>query len=132
MNYKKLFEKKIVEGGCCTEILVRFGLALKKSENEEFVKASSALCNGMHTGQVCGALTGGCLILGIFGRNAGAALSPEFVQWFDEEYGMQYGSIDCMDIKSGSSSYMTDICIPMMRQIAGKCVELLSHAGLLE
>lgn len=118
---------------CCTEALVRFGLWLKNEENPLLIKASSGLCNGMHSGFNCGALTGGCMLLSMFDRALAArVMIPELTEWFDSVYGIEYGSINCEDLRSGSPKATMVFCRPLICAMAEKCVEILKNNKLLE
>ena len=46
MDYREEIAR-LVSGGCCAEVMVRLGLALKGEENPLLVMASSGLCIGM-------------------------------------------------------------------------------------
>ena len=121
------------QGYCCTEALVRLGLWLKGAENELLVKASSGLCKGMHSGFTCGALTGGCMVLSMFDRNCAAReMIPELCEWFDTQYGMQYGSLNCEDLLGSQPPVSLDRCKPVIYAVAAQCVELLTIHCLLE
>lgn len=118
---------------CCTEALVRFGLWLKNEENPLLVKASGGLCNGMYSGFNCGALAGGCMLLSMFDRGLAArVMIPELTEWFDSVYGIEYGSINCEDLRGGSPKATMDFCRPLICAIAEKCVEILQNNKLLE
>ena len=116
---------------CCAETLVRFGLWLRGAENEGFAGAAAALCGGMGAGWNCGALTGGALLLGMFARGREKqALAGELAAWFDETYGMEYGSINCADIAEGGR-LAPQRCPALVEATGEKCVELLKAHGLL-
>lgn len=118
---------------CCTEALVRFGLWLKNEENPLLVKASCGLCNGMFSGFNCGALTGGCMLLSMFDRTLAArVMIPELTEWFDSVYGIEYGSINCEDLRGDSPKATTEFCRPLICAVAEKCVEILENNKLLE
>src|SRR6266545_3446317 len=61
----------------------------------------------MGYGKACGALTGGCCVLGLFagkgtpqerGDERLSIMLASLVEWFDQEYGSRYGGIDCTNI----------------------------------
>lgn len=122
----------IQRGNCCTEALVRFGLELRGEENETFARASAALCGGMYAGHNCGALTGGVLLLGMFAgsREEKQALAQALAEWFDETYGMEYGSINCEDIAEGGR-LAPRRCPALVEATGEKCVELLKAHSLI-
>ena len=121
------------QGYCCTEALVRLGLLLRREENESLARASSGLCNGMHTGLTCGALTGGCLMLSLFDCTLAARkMIPELCDWFDAAYGMEYGSINCEDIRGDDPRAGLEHCRELICAVALQCVEILRDNHLLE
>lgn len=92
----------LATGSCCAEALVRLGLQLRGEKNEPFANASAALCNGLWSRMTCGALSGGAMLLAMFDkRKACEEMIPELTAWFDETYGMEYGSVNCEDISAG-------------------------------
>lgn len=128
MDYREEIAR-LVSGGCCAEVMVRLGLALKGEENPLLVTASSGLCIGMHSGFNCGALTGGCLLLAMFDRAVAArVMIPELTEWFDAAYGMEYGSVNCEDLKGSSPAH----CHGLITETAEKCIEILKYYGFLE
>ena len=52
----------------CSQILVSLGLRLQARENPELVRAAGGLAFGLgHSNETCGALLGGCCLLGLYG-----------------------------------------------------------------
>ena len=52
---------------CCSQILMLLALRAQGIENWELVRATSGVCHGMGaSGQTCGILTGGCLVIGLY------------------------------------------------------------------
>src|ERR1700752_5254433 len=96
-----------LKGYQCSQILMAMALEAQGKENPDLVRAMSGLLGGMGSGKTCGALTGGCSVLGLY---AGwgtpdsipderlAAMLTEFVEWFETEYTQRYGSIECKEI----------------------------------
>jgi len=96
-----------MDGYECSQILVALALEAQGRENDELIRAMSGLTGGMGTGKTCGALTGGCCVLGMHaGRGKQDSAQDErlpemlndFVTWFEAEYKSRYGSIDCQGI----------------------------------
>lgn len=95
------------KGYHCSQILIAVALEALGKRNEDLVRAISGLVGGMHSGKTCGALTGGCCVLGLY---AGwgtpdaepderlAAMVNEFVEWFESEYSQRYGGVQCAEI----------------------------------
>lgn len=93
---KQMHQLKI-EGHCCSSIIIEMGLRLRGESNEQFVKASRALCNGMQSGLVCGALTGAVCMLALFDEK-NKDMIKEMADWFTGELCSEYASADCRDI----------------------------------
>ena len=133
MDHKSQIAYLLQQGYCCTEALVRLGLWLKHEDNALLAKASTGLCNGMHAGSNCGALMGGCMVLAMFDRVLAAReMIPELTDWFDAEYGMKYGSINCEDLRGDTPRNAMERCKPIVCAVADKCVEILKYNALLE
>ena len=132
MDYNAQMECALMRGCCCSETLVRFSLMLRGEENEPFALAASALCDGIHSGYACGALTGGALLLAMFDRAfAARTMIPELVQWFDDTYGMEYGSINCEDITQGDLHCKAERCRMLVLAVGNRCTGLLERYGYL-
>lgn len=96
-----------MKGYQCSQILIALALDAQGKENQDLLRAMSGLLGGMGSGKTCGALTGGCCLLGLY---AGwgtpdaipderlSAMLNEFVEWFEAEYTQRYGGIQCADI----------------------------------
>jgi C_GCAxxG_C_C family probable redox protein len=96
-----------MKGYQCSQILMAMALEAQGKQNPDLVRAMSGLLGGMGCGKTCGALTGGCSVLGLY---AGwgtpdsipdehlSAMLTEFVEWFETEYTQRYGSIGCKEI----------------------------------
>lgn len=125
-------KRLLASGGCCAEALVRLGLKLRGEENETFANASAALCNGLWSRMTCGALSGGAMLLAMFDkRKACQALIPELTAWFDETYGMQYGSVNCEDLAPGLRRDRI-VCTELVCAVGEKCLALLREYGLYQ
>ena len=95
------------KGYQCSQILMATALEAWGIEDEHLLRAMAGLLGGMGTGKTCGALTGGCCVLGLY---AGwgtpdstpderlSAMLTEFVGWFESECQQRYGSIECAGI----------------------------------
>lgn len=100
------------EGKCCSSILLQLGLNLRHEENRQLVHAVSGLCNGVHMGLLCGALSGGCCMLTLFAENRDetAEMTAELVNWFTAKYGAQKGGVDCSHITNCSPEIKRVFC----------------------
>lgn len=96
-DFKQLCQLRL-EGKGCANILVEMGLALRGERNDQLVEAASGLCGGMHSGLVCGCLTGAACMLALFGGREAAPMIKELVAWFEVTCEEKYGGIDCRTI----------------------------------
>jgi C_GCAxxG_C_C family probable redox protein len=98
----------------------------------------SGLANGMSEGLTCGALTGGCCLIGMYagadgeGREEHARLSlmlEEYTEWFREEFGKRYGSIDCAQIMQDDPRLRVERCPGLILEAVKKAREILEANG---
>lgn len=99
------------EGYCCSQILLRLALEDMGRENPDLVRAMAGLCKGLgQCAGTCGVLSGGAALIALYlgkGHDADAAhdrlplLLAEYVEWFQDHAGGQYGGITCSDIMGG-------------------------------
>ncbi len=96
-----------MQGFECSQILVQISLEAQGGENPALISAMTGLTGGMGCGKACGALTGGCCVLGLYaGKNSAEhnaddkmqAMLAQYVDWFEAEYTARYGGINCADI----------------------------------
>jgi hypothetical protein len=95
------------QGFCCSQMLLLVGLGDQGKSDKDLVRAVSGLAAGLFSGEICGALTGGACLLGLFaGRGTPddpedyrlCIMVGELVEWFSQEYGQLFGGIRCDDI----------------------------------
>ncbi len=121
----KIFEYRL-RGYCCSQILLQMGLDEKKSENPELVNAVKGLCNGIYSGLVCGALSGGSCLLSLFEPDkASDQMIPLLVQWFEDNF----ESCDCKDILDDNPLNKVEKCPVIVSKTYEKVVELLEDYG---
>lgn len=122
----------------CSQILVQLGLEMLGRENPELVRAMHGLCAGMSAGETCGALTGGACLLGLYaGRGEPDEdddprllfMLEEFVDWFRDGYGQEYGSLRCDDIVGPCAQHLADRCPAMVDGVFRKVKDLLLANG---
>jgi len=96
---------KLVNAGyCCTQIMLKMALDEEEKENEDLLRASNGLCMGIgSTQKICGVLTGGIAILGLYAGKGNdmeypkpeySSMVDEYTEWFESVY----GSTECSDI----------------------------------
>ena len=118
-------------GMCCTSAVVQMGLALRGEGNEQMVTALAGMCNGMQSGLICGALTGGVCMLNLFGENR-FEMTKELVDWFISIYGEKYGGINCLDITGGDRSKKLAICPSLIEATYLQAKNILIEYGQIE
>lgn len=127
------------QGFHCSQVLVTMGLEAQGKSNPDLVRVMDSLGTGVGgTGKICGALTGGACLLGLYagrGRpeeDADTRLDEmigELVRWFEEKYGGNYGGIDCNDILQGDRANAKARCPGIVSETYGKVKELLLENG---
>jgi C_GCAxxG_C_C family probable redox protein len=127
------------QGYFCSQILILQGLELMGKSNPDLVRAMHGLAGGLgFSGELCGALTGGASLLGLYaGKGVPEQeedprlifMVEDLVKWFKAEYAEQYGGIRCEDILSGNSQNQATRCPTMVMGVLQKVKELLVENG---
>lgn len=127
------------QGFYCSQILLLMGLEAQGKNNVDLVRSMSGLTGGLgFSGELCGALTGGACLLGLYaGRGTPDEeederldlMIGELVQWFADEYGKKYGGIKCENILGGDPTARTTRCPGIVLQTYGKIKDLLFQNG---
>ncbi|MGB8261932.1 MAG: C-GCAxxG-C-C family (seleno)protein [Terracidiphilus sp.] len=109
----------------------------KASENLRDA-AILAVDTGMRCGKTCGALTGGCCVLGL---SAGKGTAEEeaderlalmlstYVEWFEAEFTPRFGGIDCAAILAGDPRNKLARCPTIVAESLAKLEEILAENG---
>jgi hypothetical protein len=129
----------VQQGFHCSEILLLMGIEAKGKVNPELIMAVSSLSGGIgFTGDVCGALTGGACLLGLYaGRGiAGQPEDPklrimvnELVEWFSEEQQQLCGGIHCREIVGENPENIMSRCPRIVGRVYRKVRSLLMENG---
>lgn len=127
---KRMYQLK-VEGLCCSSILIEMGLELRGESNEQFVKAARALCDGIHSGLICGALTGAVCMLALFDEK-NIEMTKEMADWFTNELCAKYGSADCRAITHLDPYEKAVKCPEILKATYLRAKELLEEFGYIE
>ena len=88
---QSLRERKDIHFNCAQSVLVTFAQEAGLTEEEAF-RLGGPFGAGMHRGCVCGAVTGGLMVLGLMGipQVKATALMTEFQQ--------EHGTLDCAQL----------------------------------
>jgi hypothetical protein len=124
------------KGYCCSQILLLLALDAQGRENPELVRAAQGLCMGMGCGGgVCGAMTGGALLIGLYAGKGSDFEQPhkrlnlmlsELVEWFSERVGGQYGGTHCSDVMGGECREPDPArCGPIVAETFAKAMDIL-------
>ena len=125
-----------MQGYQCSQILMVLALEAQGKENPDLVKAMSGLVGGMGCGKTCGALTGGSCVLGLYaGKDSSENNSDDrlqgmlrqFVDWFEAEYTVRYGGIDCADIVQDDMRNRMARCPTIVIESLEKLKEILAE-----
>ena len=127
------------QGFYCSQILVLQGMEMMGKSNPDLIRAMHGLAGGLgFSGELCGALTGGASLLGLY-AGKGTAEQPEdprldfmiqdLVKWFKAEYTEQFGGIRCEEILAGNSQNQSTRCPILVNGVLQKVKDLLVENG---
>ena len=128
----------LLQGDACSHILPKLALEALGRENPDLVRALSALAVGMGRGLVCGSLTGGCCVLGLYGGRADEnetvhprfdLMIEEFTGWFEREMTEKYGGVNCRDIINFDFALKQQRCPEIILESWQKIKEILAEHG---
>jgi C_GCAxxG_C_C family probable redox protein len=126
------------QGFYCSQIIMLQGLEMTGKSNPDLIRAMHGLSGGLgFSGELCGALTGGACLLGLY-AGKGTAEQPEdprldfmvmdLVKWFKAEYA-QFGGIRCGEILAGDSQNQSKRCPILITGTLQKVKDLLVENG---
>jgi C_GCAxxG_C_C family probable redox protein len=131
--------QRVQQGFHCSEVLLFAGLEAKGKTNPDLIRTVSALAGGVgFSGELCGALTGGACLLGLFdGRgDENEAADPrlnimvnELMDWFAAKYGAEYGGIRCREITADDPKNQPLRCPRIVGGVLKKVKSLLAENG---
>ena len=124
-----------LQGYNCSQILILMALDAQGKENPELVRAMTGLLGGLGCGKVCGALTGGCCLLGLYAGKGAAEESADerlplmlnqLVEWFEHEFTQLYGGVNCSEITRDDARLRLFRCPEIVRMTFEKLREILA------
>lgn len=127
------------QGFYCSQILMLQSLEQMGKTNPDLIRAMHGLAGGLgFAGELCGALTGGAAVLGLY---AGKGLPEEaedprllfmcedLVKWFKADFGEKYNGIRCDEILEGKQQNQITRCPEIVAAVMQKVKELLVENG---
>jgi C_GCAxxG_C_C family probable redox protein len=127
------------KGFYCSQILILEGLEMMGKTDPDLVRAMHGLAGGLgFTGELCGALTGGAALIGLYAGKGTIEdeddprllfMIEDLVKWFKAEYGEQFGGIRCEEILDGSSEKVSKRCPILVAGVLQKVKDLLVENG---
>lgn len=130
----RVFELSL-QGFSCSQILTLMALEARGADDPLLVRAMSGLLGGMGCGRTCGSLSGACCVLGLYAGRGSVdereddrlpLMLAELVEWFEAEYGVRYGGINCDDIIEQDPGLRLSRCPPMVTETFKKVMEILA------
>lgn len=128
----------LLQGYKCSHVMIQIGLDAQEKSNPDLLRAMSGLASGMCNGLVCGTLSGGCCLIGLYagmdGDNHGEhprlpLMLEEYVDWFRDEYSPRYGGINCAQIIEGKAELRVERCPGLILEAVLKVKEILEANG---
>ena len=130
-----------LQGFECSQILMILALEADGCENPDLVRAMSGLTGGLgHCRKECGALTGGCCVLGYYaGRGSAEEIEhndfyrivQDYVNWFQEEFSSGTNGTDCLSILGEDFSKAFTSCLPMLEACQETLTKILYENGVI-
>jgi len=127
------------QGFYCSQILMLMGMELQGITNPDLVRTMQSLAGGVgFSGNLCGALTGGACLLGLY-AGKGKPEEPEderlnlmlleLVDWFQVHTGAQYKGATCDQILEGKQSNIPLRCPGIIQTVWQKSKDILVEYG---
>jgi C_GCAxxG_C_C family probable redox protein len=137
-DLERMRELKL-QGFFCSQILMQMALDLQGCDNPPLVRAMHGLAGGLgFTGDICGALTGGVCVLGLYAGKGTPAqdddprlmfMIQDVLRWFRDGYGQAYGGLRCDKILEGDPNARVTRCPVMVAGTFQKVKDLLVENG---
>ena len=127
------------QGFYCSQMILLQGMEQMGKTNPDLVRAMHGLAGGLgFSGELCGALTGGASLLGLYAGKGTPEqeedpkldfMIQDLVKWFKAEYGEQFGGIRCEEILAGNNQNKMTHCPLMVMGVLQKVKEVLIENG---
>lgn len=127
------------QGFFCSQIIMIQGLEQMGKSNPDLIRAMNGLAGGLgFSGELCGALTGGAALLGVYAGKGTPEqgedprllfMVQDLVDWFITEYSEQFGGIRCEEILAGNSQNQAKRCPLLVAGVYQKVKDLLVENG---
>jgi C_GCAxxG_C_C family probable redox protein len=127
------------QGFFCSQIMMIMALELRGEDNPHLVRAAHGLAGGIgFTGELCGALTGGGALLGLYAGKGTPEeeddprllfMAEDLVKWFKAEYEPLYGGLLCTNIVAGNQANKVTRCPAIVAATLQKVKEYLVENG---
>lgn len=115
----------LAQGLCCTQAMVQAAMETKEESNPRLIEVLGALGNGMRSGLLCGAFSGGvCLMTLLAGRQADPEMFEEYREWFQERTQV-WGGMNCEEIMQKDPALKAMRCPSLVEDSYRKALELL-------
>jgi C_GCAxxG_C_C family probable redox protein len=131
--------ERVQQGFHCSEVLLFAGLEARGTKNPDLISSVSALAGGVgFSGELCGALTGGACLLGLYSGRGDEnedsdrrlnTMVSELMDWFTHKYGEQYGGIRCSEITEDDPRIQPQRCPKIVSGVLKKVKSLLDENG---
>ena len=122
LSMKDMFDEALLNGECCSQIIVRVALEQMGMRNEEMVQSMFGMCEGTRYGGTCGLVTAAACMLSLAcSREDAIALTEEFRDWFEDTY----NSLECNVLTGGDPLSRLKFCRDMSYASLEYLAELL-------
>ncbi|MDO4553449.1 MAG: C-GCAxxG-C-C family protein [Bacillota bacterium] len=115
-----------LQGLCCSQVILQMGLEDLGKENEDLIRASRALCNGLETGKLCGTLSAASCLLFLADEENAGAMNDQLVDWFEDAF----GSSECLTLLDNRPLNKVELCPKIVEATYEKVCELLEDSGV--
>ena len=115
-------QELMLEGYCCSQIVMILGLEKLGKENPDLVKSMAGLCTGMHLEKTCGTLSAGfCLLTLVDPARAQTTYIPELNQWFLDTF----ESTECDELVRDDPAIIASLCPEIIRASFDKISDMM-------